>query len=93
MSLGNRKVVRVNHNFRNKKGMHHYPLVHLCQETEVCTMTRIRRTTRLDQPNPKVVWHKVVVGLLLVVGVLETMMISVVMASRIASSVTKRDTT
>ena len=67
MSLGNRKVVRVDHNFKNKKGMHHHLLVHMFQEIDVSIMVKIRRTTRLDKPNPKVVSHKVVVRLLLVV--------------------------
>ena len=56
-------------------------------------MARIRRTLRLDQPSHKVVWHNKVVGLLHVVGVVETMPVSVVMANRVASNTFKRGTT
>ena len=35
MRLVNRRVVQVDHNLRNQKGMHHHLLVHLRTETEV----------------------------------------------------------
>ena len=48
MSLVNIRVVQVDHNFKDKRGMHHNLLVYLHLETEVSTMARIRRTLRLD---------------------------------------------
>ena len=61
MSLINRRVVQVDPNFRNKRGMHHHLLVHLHPKTEKSIMARIRKTLRLDHPSPKVVWNKEVV--------------------------------
>ena len=58
MNLVNTRVVHVYHNFRNKRGMHHHLLVHMHPETEVSIMAKILGTSRLDQPNTKVVWHK-----------------------------------
>lgn len=55
-------------------------------------MTRIRVTSRLDKPSPKVLWQKEVVGLLHVVGVVKTIQVSVVMVSKVASSAVKRVT-
>ena len=40
MSLVNTRVVQVDHNFINQKGMHHHLLVHLHQETELSIMVR-----------------------------------------------------
>ena len=54
-------------------------------------MDRIHRTSWLDKHTPKVVWYKEVVGLVYVMGVVETMLIRIVMASQILSSVVKRD--
>ena len=58
MSLINRRVVQVNPNFRNKRGMHHHLLEHLHLKTKKSIMSIIRRTLRLDHPSPKVVWNK-----------------------------------
>lgn len=44
--------------------MHYNFLLHLRLEIEVSIMARIHRTSRLDQPNPKVVWCKEVVSLM-----------------------------
>ena len=89
----NRRVVQVDHNLISKRGMHHHLLVHLCLKIEASTMSSICRTSRLDQPSPKVIWHKEVVGILHVVGVVETTLVNVVMASWVASSAIKRGIT
>ena len=93
MNLVNRMMVQVDHNLVNQRGMLYNLLVHVLLETEVSIMAEIRRTSRLDQPNPKVVWHKEVVGLLHVVGVVETTSAIVLMSSRVCSSAVKRGTT
>ena len=92
MSLGNRKVVQIDHNFINNRHMHHHLIVHLRPKTKLSIMVRIHRTSRLEQPSPKAVCHMEVVGLLHVVGVVETKMVSVVMASQVACSAVKRVT-
>ena len=92
-SLVNITVDQVYQYCINKRGMHHHLLVHLRQETEVSTMARIRRTLRLDQASPKVVWHKEIVGLLHVVGVVEPTLVSVVMVSQAVSNAVKMVTT
>ena len=68
--------------------MHHL-LVHLCPEIKVGIMVRTRRTSRLDQNNPKVVYHEEVVWLPHVVGLVETTLVSVVIASQVSSSAVK----
>ena len=52
--------------------MHHRLLVHLRLETKMSIMAKILKTLILDHPSPKVVCHKDVVGLLHVVGVVES---------------------
>ena len=91
MSLGSKKVVRIGYNFINKRGMHHHLLVDPRPETEVSIMARIRSTSRLDNPY-KVVWHKEIVGLPHVVGVVKTTPVSVVMANQVVSCAVKRVT-
>lgn len=54
MSWGIKKVVRISHNFKNKKVMHLQLLVHLFPKTEVSLIARIHRTSSLDHPNPTV---------------------------------------
>ena len=54
MSMGNKNVVQIDHNFRNKRGMH--------PKTKVSIMAKTRRTSELDQHNLNVVWHKEVVS-------------------------------
>ena len=61
-------------------------------EIEASIMARIRRTSRLDQHSPKVVWHKEVVGLMHVVGVEGTTSVRVMNVSKVASSAFKRVT-
>ena len=51
------------------------------------------QNSRIDQPSPKVVWHKEVVRLLHMVIVVETTLVSVVIASQVVSSVVKRGPT
>ena len=80
-------------NFIIKRYMHHHLLVHLRREIKVIIMVEIHRTLRLHQNSPKVVWHKEVVGLLRMVGVAETISVSVVMATRVFSYAVKRVTT
>ena len=72
--------------------MHHHVLVHLRPEIEVSIMDTILRTSRLDQPNLKVVWHKEGVVLLDVLSVVETTQVDVVMATQVTSSLFKRVT-
>ena len=55
-------------------------------------MARIHRTSRLDQPNTKVVWHKEVVGFLHVINVVEPTQVNVMMARHVVSNVVKRVT-
>ena len=61
-------------------------------EKRVSTMVRIRRTSMLDWYSLNVVYHKEVVGLMHVVGMLETMWVSVLMSIQVSSSVVKRVT-
>ena len=70
--------------------MHHHFLMHLLLETKVSIIARIGRTLRLDQPCPNLVRHKEVVGLLHVVGVIETTLVSVVVASWVVANSVKR---
>ena len=72
--------------------MHHHLVVHLQPRTEVSIMARILRTSRLNKPNPKLVWHKEGVGLLHVLSVVETTLVNVVIARKLASSVSLRVT-
>lgn len=83
MNLVNRKVVQVDHNFQNKRVMHHHLLVHLSPETKVSIMDKILRNSRLDEPYPKVMCHKVLFGLLYVLNVVGTTPINVLMARKI----------
>ena len=79
--------------FRYKRGMHHHLLVHMCPKTEVSIIARIRKSLRIDKPIPKVVWHKKVVGVLHVVGVVESTLVSVMMAIWVVSNAVKSGTT
>ena len=83
MCLGSKKVVQVNHNFRNLIGMHHHMQVRLCPEIEVCIIARIHRTSTLDQPNPNVVWPREVLGFFHVVNVVKPTLVDVVMARQV----------
>lgn len=78
--------------FWKQKGMHHRLRVQLRPKREVSIMPKISRTSKVDQPSPKVVCHKEVAGLLHMVGVVETMPMSVMMAIQVALSAVKRVT-
>ena len=52
-------------------------------------MSRIHRTSELDQHNLKEVWHKEVVRILYVLGVVGTTQVNVVMARHVVLSVDK----
>ena len=91
LSLGNTRVVQVNHNFRNKRGMHHRLLVHLHLETDVSIIVRICKTLRLDQTSPKVVWQGG--SWALVCGRCGTTLVIVVMLIRVVSNVVNKGTT
>ena len=80
------------HNFINQRGMQHHLLVHMHPKIEVSIMARIRRTSRLGQPSPKIVSHKEVVGLLYVVDLVKPTLVNLVMARQVVSSVVKRVT-
>lgn len=63
--------------------MHHPLVVHLHLEIYGSIMARIYKTSRLDKHSLKVVWYNEVVGILYVVGMVETTQVSVVMASEV----------
>ena len=77
--------------FQKQKG--HAPLSSslLAPRNEVSLMDKIHRTSKLDQHSPKVMWHKEVVGLMYMVDLVETTLLSIVMASGVVSSVGRRD--
>ena len=86
MSLGNRKVVRISYNSRNRTGMHHHRLVHLRLATE---LNIIIRTPKLGQHIHRVVWRKEVVSLLPMPSVVEIAPAYVVKALWVVSSEVK----
>ena len=90
LSLGSIKVVQIGNNFKNIMGMHHHLQVHLCPKTEVSTMARIHRTTKLCQHSLREAWHKGVVGLLHMLSVGELTKVNIMMSRHVASNVVKR---
>ena len=64
-------------------------LVHLHQGTNVSTIVRIHRVSKLDRPILKVVWHKGVVSLLHVLSVVGVTQVCVVIYSLVVSSVAR----
>ena len=74
MSLGSIRVVRIGHNSTNKRGQHLYQLVILYPKTKVRIMVRIHRSLELNKHIVKKVWHRDVVGIRHVLGVVKFMM-------------------
>ena len=89
MSLGNKKMAQIDHHSINRRVTHHHLLVHLHPKTKVNIVAKIHRTSMLDQPNPKVVWHKEVVEFMHAVDVVEPTRVNAVMARHFVSSVVK----
>ena len=70
--------------------MHHHLLVHLRSEIEESIMARMFRTSRLDQHSNKVMCQKEIVVIMYMVRVVETTLVTIVMATHFASSAIKR---
>lgn len=64
MNLVNKRLIQVDHNFGNKRGMHHLQLVHLLPETELSKTESILRTSRLYKQNPNILLKKDGFGLI-----------------------------
>ena len=92
MSLCSRKVARIGHSSRKKRGMHRHLLVLLHRETKVTIKARIHRTSELELLSLKEVWKRDVLGLLHVLGFVGTTKVNVVIDRHIALSVVKRAT-
>ena len=92
MSLVNRRVVQVHHNFSNQRGMHHHLLLHMCLESEVSIVARIRSTSRQVQLSLNIVRNKKKLSLLHILSVVETTQEIVVMARQVVLGVVKRVT-
>ena len=91
MILASRKVVQVDHNFKNQRGIHHHLLVHQCLETNVSIVDITHRTSRLDRLSLKLVWHQEVLNLLHVPSVVGITLASVAKVSRVVSSTVRPD--
>ena len=92
MSLANKKVVKVDHNFRSQRDMHNHLIVYRHPETEVSIVARICSTSSLDRLSLKVVWRKKEVGLFHVLCLVDTTQEFVVKARQVVTSVVKRVT-
>ena len=92
MSMANKKVLQVDHNFRNQKG--HAPSFSsaLASRNRGEYSGQNSQTSRLDRLSLKVVWRKEEVGLLHVLSMVETTHEIVMMDQKVGTSVVKRVT-
>ena len=91
MSLANRKVVQVDHTFRNQRDIHHHLLVHQQPETEVGIVDITHRTSRLDRLSLKLVWRQEVLSLLHVPSVVGITPAFVAKVPRVVSTADRPD--
>ena len=83
MSLRSKKGVQADHNFKNRKGIHHHLLVHMCLKIELRIMVR---TPDQDLLIHMVVWRKKVVSLLHAPSVVGITLASIAKAPWVVSS-------